>query len=120
MPKKIIALLILLTLALPAAALDTDPGAAATVDTLHETLLQAMQGSGGYAERLALIGPVVEHSFDFTTVARLVLGKHWRRLDDVQRADFLSLFKKSNSNSLFSIFLSNIKVIQDVLWQHAD
>ncbi len=79
------ALAILLTAAAPSAA--SDPTPARLVETLHAALLAAMQSGDrlSCAQRFEKLLPVVRGCFDFTFIARLAVGRHWRRLTDPQR-----------------------------------
>jgi phospholipid transport system substrate-binding protein len=70
--------------------------AAKPVDALHTALLAAMkQGKeAGYKGRFAALEPVVTQSFDFATVARLVLGRNWAGLKPEQQKKFIDTFSK--------------------------
>jgi len=43
-------------------------------------------------QRLEIVREPIENSHDFNAIARLVTGRHWRKLDDAERAEFLELF----------------------------
>lgn len=68
------------------AAQDTSPGV--PVEKLHNALLAAMQTGPktDCAGRYELLLPVVRQVFDFDLVARLAVGRFWRRFDKKQRA----------------------------------
>ena len=59
----------------------------AVVERLHETLLEAMTRAEqlGYEGRFDLISPVIEDSFDFNTIARIVTGRYWKDTNLAQR-----------------------------------
>ncbi|MGH8605045.1 MAG: ABC transporter substrate-binding protein, partial [Gammaproteobacteria bacterium] len=75
----------------------TQPLAADTVvERLHGTLIRVMENADklGYAGRYQLLKPVVEDSFDFLEISRIVMGRHWRRLDNDQQTEFVSIFRE--------------------------
>ena len=61
-----------------------------TVNNLHTELLLAMQlpEETSVAERIATLKPVIEASFDFPTIARIILGDLWATLSNEQRSVF--------------------------------
>lgn len=67
---------------------------AAVVERLHATLLEVMQQADALAfeGRYAKVEPVLAATFDFPTIARIVTGRYWRKLDEVQRQAFLDRF----------------------------
>jgi len=85
-------LLLLLVIPLPAPADE----AAVVVSRLQEALLQSMKEGEklGFEGRYRLLEPVVEEAFDFPAIARLVLGRFWRKLDPQQREAFLDAFRE--------------------------
>lgn len=64
------------------------------INRLHETLIESMQQADelGYQGRYNLLLPVIKDSFDFTTIARVVLGSYWIKLDEQQQKQFLDVF----------------------------
>ena len=68
----------------------------AVVERLHETLLEAMTRAEqlGYEGRFNLIRPVIDDSFDFNTIARIVTGRYWKDTDPAQRDSFKNVFRK--------------------------
>ena len=67
--------------------------APAVVETLHAALLASMQAGAITTEaRAERLRPVINASFDFPTIARVVLGRTWGTLDDAERERFLSVF----------------------------
>jgi len=64
------------------------------VETLHTTLIEAMQGGTqlGHAGRVALFAPVVEASFDFAMISRIVAGRYWKDASAEQQARFTTAF----------------------------
>lgn len=74
-----------------------EPGSAAAtevVETLHATLLDAMQRAGelGFGGRYALLEPVLAKRFDFATIGRIVTGRYWGEADEARREAFLEAF----------------------------
>ena len=57
----------------------------AQVEALHAVLLQAMRHGGTVAERAEIVGPVVDASFDFQTIARISIGSSWKAIDSEAR-----------------------------------
>jgi len=87
----------------PTAAAQVDgpekPGAEsaeAAVERLHEALLAAMKipGVDGFASRVEAIEPAVLGVFDFTTIGGLVLGAHWKAMNQADRERFLVVFRR--------------------------
>jgi phospholipid transport system substrate-binding protein len=88
-------LLGLLLLGSPAVA--DEPGATATVEALHATLLEAMKDATalGYAGRAALIAPAVEQAFDLDFMARFVLGPGGKDLSPADQARWRDTFARA-------------------------
>lgn len=91
MPTKTLAVVLLLL----AAMLATPPARAAapaeTIAELHAALIVAMKAGttldcGGRARRLA---PVVAATFDFPTIARLLLRRHWSDMPPAQQQRYV-------------------------------
>ena len=61
-----------------------------TVNNLHTELLLAMQlpESTSAAKRIKTLKPIIEASFDFPTIARIILGDSWAPLSSEQRSAF--------------------------------
>ena len=71
--------------------------AAKPVDALHTALLAAMKQGGkqaGYKARYSALEPVITNSFDFPTIAKLVLGRNWAGLKPEQQKKFIETFSK--------------------------
>jgi len=80
--------------------------AEAVVEQLHGTLIRVMQNAVklGYAGRYQMLKPVVEDSFDFVEISRIVMGRYWRRLDNDQQTEFLSIFRELSTATYASRF----------------
>lgn len=66
------------------------------IDRLHNALLDVMHRAPelGYAGRFDALSPVIDDIFDFPTIARIVIGRHWKDLDQRQQRHFLEVFAK--------------------------
>jgi phospholipid transport system substrate-binding protein len=86
-------------------------GALVMVEKLHSTLLQAMQqgAQAGYQGRYATLAPVVSESFDFPTIAKIVVGRFWKDLSEAQRGQFTQTFSKLSTATYASKFDSYSK-----------
>ena len=95
-PKKNILLSVVLFLASGSLQATDRSNPHTVVEQLHETLLQTMIQSNqlGYDGRCNLLSSVVEDSFDFDTIARVVTGRHWEKLGVSERDRFKRLFRK--------------------------
>jgi phospholipid transport system substrate-binding protein len=87
----------------PAATNDAPDATAATgaaptgvVETLHATLIEVMKNADslGYAGRYETLDPVLRASFDIPFMAEKSVGRHWRTLDDGQRAELIEAFTR--------------------------
>jgi phospholipid transport system substrate-binding protein len=54
----------------------------------------ALQGEGKRTERHRLIREELEHRFDWDTICRSCLGRHWGKLSREQQAQFKELFRQ--------------------------
>ena len=66
------------------------------INTLHQTLIELMQQSKDldYGDRHEILKPVVIDSFDFEIIARIVMGRYWKKLDDQQQSTFIDVFSR--------------------------
>ncbi len=85
-----------LTLSLPAAAIGTDPAAAKVVDKLHAELLGVMKEANalGYKGRYQRLAPVVNSSYDFPFISKVVVGRYWSEFSPEQKEQFVKTFAK--------------------------
>lgn len=63
------------------------------VDKLQTALMRSA-GFSDFSERLQAVSTTIEETHDFSTIARLVTGRHWRTLSATQRTKFLEKFSK--------------------------
>ncbi len=55
-------------------------------------------------DREARIRAILREGFDLKVLARLVLGKHWRKLDKAQRNEFVGVFEDAMVQQTLTIF----------------
>lgn len=92
MKPSLILLLVLLWPTFVPADATTPPQ---VVETLHTTLIDAMKRADqlGFSGRYDVLRPVLNDSFDFETIARIVSGRYWSETSEAQRAAFLAAFE---------------------------
>ncbi len=75
----------------PAAAEETPR---AIVARLNATLISVMREAEtlGYEGRFVRLAPVLEEIFDFSRMAGVSVGRHWRKLDEAQRERLIVTF----------------------------
>lgn len=56
------------------------------------------------ADRETRIRALLREGFDLKIIARLVLGKHWRKMDDDQRKEFIGVFEDAMVQQSLTIF----------------
>ncbi len=81
----------------PGVAADSTQQAAMTVvKELHEKLMHIMQEADtlGYQGRYDYIQEVVTVRFDTSLIAKVIMSRYWRQLDDLQKMDFIKLFQE--------------------------
>ena len=104
---KLALAIVLLLISSLVSALD-DGAARAVVEKLHESLLMAMHGGAqlGLKGREEMLAPVIESSFDFESICRIVTGRYWKSASDDQKTRFTSAFKKLSVATYASNFSS--------------
>jgi phospholipid transport system substrate-binding protein len=72
------------------------PAASGVVETLHTTLIEVMKNADslGYQGRYETLDPVLRESFDIPFMAEKSVGRHWKILDDAQRAELVEAFTR--------------------------
>ena len=58
----------------------------------------------GFTGRVETLDPVLAETFDFRTISRIVTGKHWKAIDDDQRAEFIAVFAELSAATYASNF----------------
>ena len=78
----------------PAGAAGEPPLAVA--ERLDAAILEAMRNAEalGYQGRYELLAPVLEQAFDFPYMARVSIGRYWRKMDEAQRARMVGAFTR--------------------------
>lgn len=68
----------------------------AVVEKLHGTLLTMMKDASslGYDGRVKQVAPVLDETFDFQTIGRVVTGRHWKGLTAATRDKFVATFAR--------------------------
>jgi len=80
--------MIYLLLALPAT---TKAAPEKAIKSLQEALI-ASTGFASFDERVESLSPIVIQTHDFSAIARLVTGRHWRKLEAQQHEQFINVF----------------------------
>ena len=76
-----------------------DVGPAQIIQTTADEVLAVLRDSeSGSASRRVKLEEIAAERFDFATMARLVLAKDWKRLEDVQKDEFVREFKRYLAN----------------------
>ena len=101
-----VALLVLLTWTLPAAAEDTQ-GAVTVVQQLTNSVLKVLRSNEGKPITPSVkkeVADIVLPHMDFTTMSQSVMAQYWRQMSPAQQQEFVALFKdllvRTYSNSL--------------------
>ena len=78
----------------PAGAAGEPPRAVA--ERLDAAILEAMRNAEalGYQGRYELLAPVLEQAFDFPYMARVSIGRYWRKMDEARRARMVGAFTR--------------------------
>ncbi len=66
------------------------------VKELHQKLTYIMQNAEtlGYQGRYDEVQEVVTSRFDTPLIVKVIMSRYWKKMDDVQKADFINLFKR--------------------------
>ncbi len=93
LPRLLCALCLALLCGLAPAATATPT---ATVEKLHATLLSLMKEADSlrYQGRFERVAPVLDQTFNFETIGRVVTGRYWKGLAADKRSSFLDTFRK--------------------------
>ena len=67
-----------------------------TVSHLQETILKIMKGGKelGYTGRYKIITPVIEQTHDLPVIARITVGRYWKKLTPGQQTKFTDTFNQ--------------------------
>lgn len=85
-----------LLLGLGAPPLRAETSAIQVVEKLHGELLATMKAGTqlSFREREARLAPVLEDTFDFDSIAKIVAGRHWGGVPEEKRRLFREAFKR--------------------------
>ncbi len=66
------------------------------VEGLHSLLIQSMKAGkkDSCQERFRLLESYILDSFDFPLISRIVLGRHWKEMDEKKRQEFVRAFAR--------------------------
>ncbi len=81
----------------PAGGTDTSPSQ--VVEKLHTALLASMKSGDeqSCAQRFEALLPVVTASFDFPFIARLAVGRYWRKLEEAQQQALITALTRMSA-----------------------
>ena len=67
-----------------------------TVAQLQETILKIMKGGKewGYKGRYEIITPVVDKTHDLPVIARITVGRHWKKMTPEEQVKFANTFNE--------------------------
>lgn len=88
---------------LPAATAQTPGDPFSLVNKFHEGLIEMMQ-LPGYDDRITSLRSIVEDTFDTATVARIALGRNWRKLPENDQTTISNLMTELIVSSYASRF----------------
>ena len=80
--------------------------ASKTVGQLQETILKIMKDGKtlGYQGRYTIITPVIEQTHDLPVIARITLGRYWKKLTKAQQTQFTNTFKELSHSTYAARF----------------
>ncbi len=78
------------------AEIEQEQAIQAPVNLLHETLISIMESvdSTSFQERYVLMETVITENFDTPLIAKVVLSRYWKPLDENTKIDFIDLFNR--------------------------
>jgi len=86
------------------------------VTEFHEGLIEVMK-SDSYSDRIQLLTPYVANNFDTSTVARIALGRNWRKMDEANKATIMALMGEVIVSSYASRFPTYTRQYFEILGQ---
>jgi phospholipid transport system substrate-binding protein len=99
LPRLLLCVLCLVALLPAAHAQQAAPEATQVVERLHADLIEAMRDAGPLLRRYQRLEASVGEVFDFSLIARTVLGRHGAALDDPQRQRMAGLLRRLSAAS---------------------
>lgn len=107
-PSAAIAAALALALVWPGALLQAAAGEAprGVADRLDGALLEAMRNAEtlGYGGRFAVLAPVLAQTFDFPFMARVSVGRHWRKMTEAEQARLIEVFGRLSTATFAARF----------------
>ncbi len=97
-------ILLCTVLVTPVCLSEEGTGATQVVENLHRSLIEAMQTPEKFSARYKLLSPVITNSFDTPAIARIILSRHWKTLDETQQKEFIDLFNDLSVSTYASRF----------------
>ncbi len=93
---RAIAILVLLALSAAATPARAEEGPGAGVARLHVTLLEVMREAKalGFEGRYRRLDPVLTEVFNFAVMARISVGRHWKKLSTAERGRLVDAFTR--------------------------
>lgn len=97
-----------LIIPLPGIAQDAGVNAAAhqVVSGFHDQLLGVMRDAKtlGYQGRYEKLRPLITSLFDTPTIARVILSRYWKEINDQEKEEFIKLFNELSTATYASRF----------------
>lgn len=92
----VLALIVLSAAAAPVAPAWAEEGPGSGVIRLHATLLEVMREAKalGFEGRYRRLDPVLTEVFNFTVMARISVGRHWKKLSAAERGRLVDAFTR--------------------------
>jgi phospholipid transport system substrate-binding protein len=86
-------------------AVTEHPSPTQVVNRLHEALLSAMHAEDlDFDARTELLAPVIDSTFDFRTIARVITGRYWGSLAEDDKSRFIETFERLSTATYASNF----------------
>lgn len=106
--QRVLTILFLCLLWLPAPAVYATGNASETVTHLQSMILKIMKEGGtlGFKGRYEVITPVIDQTHDLQVIARISVGKHWKTFTTEQQEEFINTFKKLSHSTYANRFNS--------------
>jgi phospholipid transport system substrate-binding protein len=77
------------------------PPAERFIQDLGDRVMEVLSRAGaGEAARMHGVEEILAETVDLDTIARIVLGRNWQRCSDVQRRDYIGLFRAYTLSTL--------------------
>lgn len=97
-----------LIIPLPGIAQDAGVNAAAhqVVSSFHDQLIGVMRDAKtlGYQGRYEKLRPLITSLFDTPTIARVILSRYWKEINDQEKEEFIKLFNELSTATYASRF----------------